>query len=198
MKDDRSISSIVKMLRFIDRKKNTWKRQMYSDAKSYYSSYVANDRISPLNTQIVHDVLSYNPKSVFEFGCGVGRILELLKNKVESHYGIDISKKAVAIATKKNLNIEWGDETKLGTIKKHDVVFTCSVLDHIEDIEDIVNELKRIANIAIVIAETNTVVGKFYYPHDYESLGFIKTDYVFVSNKAEKEATYYIWHYKVR
>jgi len=172
------------------------KRTLHFDAKNYYRSYVANSVISPLNEKLIQDVLSYNPKSVLEFGCGVGKNLELLKDKVDEHLGIDVSEKAIEIGKKKNLNVIEGDEVALKTLKKHDIVFTCSVLDHIKDIDNLVKELKRIANVAIVIAETNTEVGRFYYPHDYESLGFVKTDYVYVSSQAKEKATYHIWHYK--
>lgn len=120
----------------------------------------------------------------------------MLKNKVANHLGIDISAEAVDITTKRGLNAIHGDEKKLKAAGNYDVVFTCSVLDHIEHIEDIVDDLKRIANIAIVIAETNTKIGRFYYPHDYESLGFTKTDYEYVSTQARTEAVYHIWHYK--
>ena len=173
-----------------------FKRQVSPDAKNYYRSYIANDLILPLNERLVQDVLSYNPKSVLEFGCGVGKNLELLKDKVPNHLGIDISVEAIKIARNKGLYVICGDESTLKTTGNHDVVFTCSVLDHIEYIDGIVNHLKRIANIAIVIAETNTNVGRFYYPHDYELLGFVKTDYEYTSTQARKEAVYYIWHYK--
>lgn len=193
------ISIMTKMRKFAGGKKRQWKKQikntLHLDAKSYYRSYIANSTISPLNEQLIRDVLAYHPKSVFEFGCGVGKNLELLKGNVEEHLGIDISAKAVDIATSKNLNVICDDEARLETIKNHDIVFTCSVLDHIKDIDNIVNELKRIAGIAIVIAETNTKVGRFYYPHDYESLGFVKTDYSYVSTQAKEKAIYYIWHY---
>lgn len=189
---------LTKLRRFAGSKKRELKRQISSDAKDYYRSYIANDSVSPLNEQLVQDILSYNPKSVLEFGCGIGKNLELLKWKVKDHLGIDISEKAVEIAKEKKLNVIWSDEAKLKTISNYDVVFTCSVLDHIEYIDDIVNDLKRISNIAIVIAETNTRVGRFYYPHDYESLGFTRTDYAYTSTLAKEEAVYHIWHYKPR
>lgn len=186
------------MRRFVGRKRSHLKRQISPDAKSFYRSYVAKDSILPLNEKLVQDILSYNPKSVLEFGCGVGKNLELLKWKVQDHLGIDISEKAVEIAKKKNLNVICADETKLKTIEDYDVVFTCSVLDHIEYIDNIVDDLKRIANTAIVVAETNTKLMRFYYPHDYESLGFVKTDYEYTSALPKEEAVYCIWHYRKR
>lgn len=186
----------TKIRKFAGSKKREIKRQLSSDAKEYYRSYVANDRVSPLNEQLIQDVLSYSPKSAFEFGCGVGKNLELLKMKVRDHLGIDISEKAIEIAKRKGLNVICADESRLKTIENYDIVFTCSVLDHIPYIDEIVKDLKSIANIAIVIAETNTLVDRFYYPHDYESLGFVKTDYSYTSTLAKEEAVYHIWHYK--
>ncbi|HEX7031565.1 MAG TPA: class I SAM-dependent methyltransferase [Nitrososphaera sp.] len=186
-----------RMRRFAESKKTKFKLQVSPNAKTFYRSYIANDLILPLNERLIQDVLSYNPKSVLEFGCGVGKNLALIKDKVPNSLGIDISAEAVELATKKGLNVICGDENILKTIENYDVVFTCSVLDHMEYIDEIVSDLKRIANTAIVIAETNTRVGKFYYPHDYDSLGFVKTDYQYNSTQAKKEAIYYIWHYTV-
>ena len=172
------------------------KRHLALDSKSYYRTYVSNEVVSPCNEQQVRDIISYNPQSVFEFGCGVGRILGLLKDKVAECYGIDISKKGIEIARKKSLNVDVGDETKLLSLKNYDIAYTSSVLDHIKDIDSIVKELKRIANKAIVIAETNTPVGKFYFSHDYESFGFVNSGYRYVSHNAKMPAVYEIWHWK--
>src|SRR4051794_7480978 len=108
--------------RLSEGEKSKLRRQTSPDAKSYYRSYVANDLILPLNERLVQDILSYNPKSVLEFGCGVGKNLTLLKNRVTDHLGIDISAKAVEIATKKGLNAICGDESKLTTLGNYDVV----------------------------------------------------------------------------
>ena len=188
--------SVIKKIRhYAGTKKRHLKRYLAPNAKTYYRSYVANDSISPLNNELVRELLSYNPKSAFEFGCGVGKNLELLRPHVEEHLGVDISEKAIEIAKAKNLKVICGDETSLKTIGSYDVVFTCSVLDHIKDIDSIVHELKRIAKVAIVIAETNTELLRFYYSHDYESFGFVKTGYEYVSVlPREGEAPYHIWH----
>lgn len=187
---------LSKLGSYADGKKRQLQRKMSADAKAYYSTYVANDTVSPLNEQLVRDVLSYNPNSIFEFGCGVGKNLHLLRDK--EHLGIDLSAKAIKIASKKGLNVICGDEAALKTIGQFDVVFTCSVLDHIENIDSIIGDLNRIANTAIVIAETNTKLKhRFYYQHDYESFGFVKTAYEYTSMLAVEPAVYHIWHFNV-
>jgi 2-polyprenyl-3-methyl-5-hydroxy-6-metoxy-1,4-benzoquinol methylase len=172
------------------------KRRLSLNSKRYYRDYIANKRISPCNEQLVQDILSYKPRSVFEFGCNRGKLLQMLKDEVDC-YGIDISEPAVEIARKNGLNVDLGDETMLPSLQKYDIVFTSSVLDHIEHIDEIVREFRRIANMAIIIAETNTPVGKYYYAHDYEALGFAKTGYKYVSHNAKIPALYEIYHLKV-
>ncbi len=42
------------------------------------------------------------------------------------------------------------------------------------DIKHVLTELDRITKHAIVIAESNNVIGKFWYKHEYEKLRFRK------------------------
>ena len=166
------------------------------NAKMYYglSNYIANNRVSPLNKELVKEVLSYNPLVVFEFGCGVGKNLNLLSDKV-SVAGTDVSKAGITAAKLNHQNVWVGDENSLMTMqsKSYDVVFTCSVLVHIKHIDKIIEQFKRIASKAIVIAETDDEVGKFYYAHDYEKYGFIKTGFSYRSTVTG--AIYYIWKF---
>lgn len=83
------------------------------------------------------------------------------------------------------------DETYLRNLVNIDVVFTCSVLDHIELVEEIIGEFKRICNKAVLLAETNDIPEKFYYPHNYESYGFKKLHFEWKSDG--DGATYSIW-----
>lgn len=168
--------------------------------KYYYKRYTANDIILPLNKMLVDQIISLNPQSVIEFGCGTGKNLNLLRNERKDTrlFGLDISKKAIKIAqTKYHLDVVCATEDYLSGVpdKSFDVGFTCSVLDHIEDIDGIVAELKRICMRGIVIAETNDVVAKFYYAHDYAKYGFKKKEgYQYQSRKPiGNGATYEIW-----
>lgn len=171
--------------------------------KHFYKSYVADSKIYHCNIRLAKEILSYNPKTVFEFGCGVGKNLNLLGQM--SQYsttveGIDISPEAVKIARESFLNVNLGTEEQLKEVKNHDVAFTCSVLDHIRDIDSVIIELKRIASKAVILLETNDVPAKFYYPHDYEGYGFIKTGYEYKSDKASggDGAVYYLYKWEKR
>jgi 2-polyprenyl-3-methyl-5-hydroxy-6-metoxy-1,4-benzoquinol methylase len=145
------------------------------EAKTYYETkFRAKDKINELNLKLIDLVKSYDPQSVLDFGCGTGKNLALLPDKI-TRFGIDISPANVKVAVDKHkLNVYWADESLLNHLTNFDVCFTCSVLDHIEDAYPVIQQLKRIANTAVIIAETNDQVGEFYFPHDYELYGFTK------------------------
>lgn len=87
---------------------------------------------------IAERVLSHHPGSVLEFGCNSGRNLAALGecfrgSKGPVLTGADINPGAISLAQQANpgmlfqvLTDEWVPEAKA-----YDVVFTCSVLDHI-------------------------------------------------------------------
>ena len=152
-------------------------------AKQYYSTYLADDNIVSLNKQLADEVLSLNPNHVFELGIGTGKNLRLiLKEQYRyalssiSVFGIDVSMINVINAVVKNnlKGVALADESYLRHFCNFDVVITCSCLDHIEDITGIIQELKRICNKAVIIAECVNYHSpeNYYYLHDYESFGF--------------------------
>lgn len=172
--------------------------------KEYYSSYESDDKIRDVNKYLIQKILSYDPVSVFEFGCGTGKILERLKLQKHdiARIGIDISKNNIEIAKKRGRGkfVIYGDETDLEKFVDWTVAYTCSVLDHIPDkkqLRFIINHLKRIAKKAVVICETNDVPGKFYFPHNYEEFGFKKTNISVTTDPVTGDgATYNIWVYE--
>jgi len=172
-----------------------------SEAKEFYKTYVADDNLSPLSEEVIFRIEELEPKSVLEFGCGTGKNLKLINDDIFKA-GIDVSWPNMTIASQKGLsNIILGDEEMLKHIQNFDIVFTVSVLDHIEDVAAIIEEFKRIANKAVFLAETTEVPSKFYYWHDFESMGFKKEDDFMVNVpwrwKSEGETgdgcEYFIW-----
>lgn len=146
------------------------------------------DQIWPLNEKLAEVIKGYNPKSVLEFGCSVAKHAKLLPGI--DYFGIDVNPQAVRIARFAGHTVLEGDEYSLGEANhwanRFDVAFTCSVLNHMPEIDYAVKHLKRIATKAVVIAETRDVpddeIDKWrYFPHDYEALGFKKLDYVWES-----------------
>lgn len=164
-----------------------------SEAKEFYRTYLADDGPSVLSSELVNQIEELNPAHVLEFGMGTGKNLRMLDYGI-AVAGIDISFLNIthAIARNEIPCAILGDETHLRHLCNFDVVFTCSVLDHIEHIDGIIDEFKRIANKGIFLAETNDVPGPYYYPHDYESYGFEKIDFKWNSQSGDG-ADYFIW-----
>ena len=173
-------------------------------AKQYFSTYLADDVVRQLNHDLVKEILRYKPRSVFEFGCGQGKNLNLLPLEVKL-YGFDISNKAVEQARIKGRNyVEWGDEGNLPrwTNQAFDVSFTCSVLDHIDNeltVDHILTDLKRISKKAAILYETQrNTPSTYYYPHPYEEYGFTKSNYIYYSTEASggDGSEYHIWYWE--
>lgn len=174
------------------------------EAKEYFANdFLADDIIRPLNHDLVREILKLKPKSVFEFGCGQGKNLELLKemNPLLEVNGCDISRIAVEQAIRRGRAefVFEGDEEDLSAFvgKFTDVAFTCSVLDHVPEdkkIEQIVEDLKRISKKGVILYETlRDDAPVYYYPHDYEAMGFVRNppDYSYFSDA--DGSTYYMW-----
>jgi len=131
-------------------------------------------------------------QSVFEFGCNVGRHLLHFRKKGFVVFGIDLNATQIFEARFINkLNtVEVGDELSLKDIPDNafDLVFTNSVLCHIEEIDEIMKQLQRISRKHIVMVEANERQGKFWWPHDY--IGKEK-----FACKSTQGITYKLYHY---
>lgn len=159
--------------------------------KEFYKSYIADDTRSALSLKLTELILSEKPGHVFEFGCGTGKNLLGLGNIVTC--GLDISQQNILIAKFRHDQdfMICGDETHLGHLCGFDIAITCSVLDHIESIDQIIAQLKRMVNKTIFLAETTDVPAQHYFKHGFESYGFEKIkDFTF---KGQDGANYYIW-----
>lgn len=163
--------------------------------KRFYQDYLADNGISPLSEELLLLIKQYRPDSVLEFGCGTGKHLKALPN-VRFKLGVDISIHNLLHGHIKNEQnyLILGDEDILPRLQQFDIVFTCSVLDHIPEVDQIIEEMKRIAQKAVFLCETLDTPAEFYYPHEYEKFGFEKTGFSWKSENGDG-ATYYIWKY---
>jgi 2-polyprenyl-3-methyl-5-hydroxy-6-metoxy-1,4-benzoquinol methylase len=88
-----------------------------------------------------------NAKSILDIGCGSGRILVELKNKLPldtNFYGVDISPQAIELAksiNEANINIELRDITTNKLSDKYDLTLVIDVIEHVEDYFKIIREL---------------------------------------------------------
>jgi ubiquinone/menaquinone biosynthesis C-methylase UbiE len=162
-------------------------------AAEYYKTYIADDNIMELNRELLMRVVMEKPIHCLEFGSGTGKHIAYLERVGISGMCLDISFMNMIKSVAKN-DCQFsaiGNETHLRHLCNFDVVFTCSVLDHIEHIDDIVAELVRICNKCVIIAETNSKDDDFYYKHDYEKYGFVDIGYEWLS--PDDSCLYKIW-----
>ncbi|CAB4177852.1 AdoMet_MTases domain containing protein [uncultured Caudovirales phage] len=165
--------------------------------KSFYHNYQANNNLFEIDRLLINEVLSVSPQTILDFGTGTGKNIKFIHDLKPSIVvcGLDMSFLNIIHARAKNELpfLIIGDESHLCRLTNFDVIMTCSVLCHIENINEIVKEFKRIVNYSIFIAETNNIAGEFYYPHDYESFGFKKTNKSWHS--AANNSTYNIYQW---
>ena len=170
--------------------------------KDFYRTYSADNNITSLNRILVDEIIKENPVHVLEFGCGSGKNLKLLFESSETivTIGVDISYINIMNAIYKNDQsmVMIADEGILRNLCNIDVVFCCSVLDHIQEIGEIIGEFKRICNKAVIIAETQIdSPNTFYYRHVYEDYGFVDLGYDFVTDTITGDGNIYrMWKYK--
>ena len=120
-----------------------------------------------LDLCMVREIIQFSPNSVFEFGCGSGKNLATIKtftmpeNRPET-WGLDIS--IVNVMQAHCAGVDCcirGDERHIPA-RQFDVVFTVSVLDHIEDIHNIIGAFQSIATKAILLGETYCHLNLFF------------------------------------
>ena len=105
----------------------------------------------------------FDPKSVFEFWCGTGEILQLFSH-IPTCHGIDMSSDMAQVAIDKlpNANIQTADITKYIFEQRYDLIMGIhDVMNHIQDIrswEDIFkNVSKNLTNTGYFLFDINTL-----------------------------------------
>lgn len=152
--------------------------------KKFYSTYNNGHIIYEGNKKIIGIINNTNPKTVFEFGCGTGKNLNMVN--AEYRCGVDLSKPAIDEGFRfyPGIHLILEDERILPMLgdKFFDVSFTVSVLDHIVSptCEQIVEQLKRISK-KVFVVESNDYWQPLCFSHGYESMGFKITDYEWAS-----------------
>ena len=129
------------------------------DAKGYWgsSTFESYKLKQPWSDFIVDEILKFEPKSVLEFGCNVGKNILVLNERAPATFtaGIDVNAAATAFGRDNGLNLAAGDEHSLAIMpdQAFDVAFTVSVIDHVATPEAIVRQLARVSKRAILLLE---------------------------------------------
>ena len=113
----------------------------------------------------VKEVLSYNPDYVLDGATGTGDILSLLVEKQVKTVGLDLSSGMLDKARQKYPNQEFvlGDLTKTPFARgEFDVSVVGFGIRNVENVLEVIKELKRVSSKGIVILEFGTPENKFF------------------------------------
>lgn len=118
------------------------------ETKAYYSKASAASRNAHPGMSLLYN-LSGKANIIVDLGCGEGTRLGLIKaiHEDKKLVGIDISKKAIALAKEKYKGIKFvkGDLEKIPLKNNYsDLVFSAFVLEHTDDSEKVIKEAVRI------------------------------------------------------
>lgn len=113
-----------------------------------------------------------SPKTMLDLGCGDGSLTEFLsKNQKWKITGIDIYKKAIEGAQKRNIYCKLIQGDLLKTLKsnpklKYDVIFFSQVIEHVTRShgEKILDEIEKLARKRIIVG---TPRGFMEQPHEF-------------------------------
>jgi len=141
---------------------------MKKEKEFYKRRYHPQRNFSKANVRLYNLILDLDVKTIFEFGCGVGRHLERLSDWGYDVAGMDISNQCIKEAKENGLKVFTGDETKLSKFKEYDLVFTNSVLCHMSDPTEALRELKRMAKKYLITVECISKENDYWWVHEYE------------------------------
>lgn len=155
-------------------------------AKEYWSTTRTQNKEyadpPPLYVRSLGRVINkLSPECVLEIGCNTGRNLLYLSSVLNSTCelrGIDVNQESIDFGKNKwNLNIETADETFLASqdSDSFDLIFTISVLDHIPDINQILNDIKRVTSRYLLIIEPYPEK-ELTYLRSFQEQAWIETD----------------------
>lgn len=123
------------------------------------ASYWANRKLGafsherPWSHTLAERIATFEPRSVFEFGCNVGRHMRAVREQLPEAIvtGMDIHLPAVQEARRQGQLVLLGDELSLSLMGGVDVAFTVSVIDHLPSPSQALYELDRVAKVLVLV-----------------------------------------------
>ena len=143
------------------------------DSNFYEDGLMLSPKISPkswLNKSKTDDVRRFDKlkgilknKKILDFGCGAGGFVELA-DKISDACGVEKQKKMFDFMKKKNLKV-YSDISELKN-EKFDVITMFHVLEHLNNPQESINELKNLLNpkgkLIIEVPNTNDALLSLY------------------------------------
>jgi len=120
---------------------------------------------------IKEKVDSLKPGSVLDVGCGDGRLLGLLSDRIECKVGVDLSGRSIAFAKAFYPGIDFYNKNAADMEESFDVVIAMEVLEHIPDesinqfLKNLEIRAKKGGYIYISVPTKNQLPNKKHYRH---------------------------------
>ncbi len=146
---------------------------------TYLQEFEHNDNFATQEYELIKLLKTLEFKTVFEVGCGFGRITELINNNfiIEKYDAIDISEEQIKNARVKNPGVNFlvGDLLKYDTPLKYDLVIASELLMHLPPnlITETIIKLISITKKDLVHIDyyrDNHQLAKHNFKHDYQSI----------------------------
>lgn len=124
---------------------NTWNKRLPDKDHVYMNT----EKLDVLCT-LLCGMPEYTDKNKVDIGCGSGiqalRVKNYLKGWADRWTGFDLSENAVKWAKNNNLNVIYADFIKYEHKDKYDVFLLLDSLEHIEDMDRLIETIKKTAN----------------------------------------------------
>lgn len=159
---------------FINLFKENMPLKKIDDHDDYWKKrYQSVDDADTKQAQILWKNNSFHEyESLLDIGCGNGALLYFMKEKKLDVEGIDISKFMIKKCKRKKLKVRNLDLSKKNTklTKKYDYIVIMSVLEHVQNAEDIIQKSKNhfrkrmyisIPNLSFIPHKLRFLLGKF-------------------------------------
>ncbi len=148
--------------------------------KKYWKQFSQEDRMCGIDInlfeKLIEDLfINFKNKSILDFGCGTGRIYPFFSKICKDYFGVDITQEVLNLFKAKYPSAKFslieGFDIPIND-ESFDVIWCWSVFTHypIEDIEEMLKELKRILKkdgkiyCSFIISEN--------LEEDYQEVGF--------------------------
>jgi ubiquinone/menaquinone biosynthesis C-methylase UbiE len=123
------------------------------NSETYWDSHIAEPKFGLRQKKYLS--LAGKGNKIIELGCGLSHFLDRARNHFKECVGIDFSVKTIIEARDKYPKVEYlyGDATKtnLGD-KEFDVSVAGEVIEHLENPQKLIDEMKRITKRRIIIS----------------------------------------------
>ncbi len=125
--------------------------EIFRDTKNWYKG-----RSNYASKKLIDFAVSHAGDTVLDAGCATGEYIEILGQLGYDCTGVDVNSEYVNIAKQKGLDVQVMDAKYLKfPDKSFDTVLLFEVLEHVDNPEDVLKEVRRVARKNVLISVPN-------------------------------------------